>query len=61
MVCNRRILIPGVSLSMMTWKIVTIATLMIYILASGCTETPNRQCDWIGPGGRAVYRCVPPS
>jgi hypothetical protein len=46
---------------MMTWKIVAIIALMTYLLVSGCTETPNRQCDWIGPGGRAVYRCVPPS
>jgi hypothetical protein len=20
-------------------------------------EVPQRTCDWIGPGGRAVYRC----
>lgn len=21
------------------------------------TKAPHRICDWIGPGGRAVYRC----
>ena len=20
-------------------------------------EAPQRTCDWVGPGGRAVYRC----
>jgi len=21
------------------------------------SEAPQRTCDWVGPGGRAIYRC----
>jgi hypothetical protein len=27
-----------------------------YVVAQG--NAPHRVCDWIGPGGRAVYRCT---
>jgi hypothetical protein len=30
---------------------------MILILQAGCTDTPHKKCDWVGPGARAVYVC----
>jgi hypothetical protein len=48
----------------MHWKIVLFILLMIFIFQAGCTEAPitetgKRHCDWVGPGGRAVYMCKP--
>jgi hypothetical protein len=32
---------------------------MMSSLIAGCTDTPNRSCSWVGPGGRATYVCKP--
>jgi hypothetical protein len=45
----------------MRWKIVAIAVVLVLILMAGCTDTPHKKCDWVGPGGRAVYVCKVPS
>ena len=31
------------------------ATQTLIVAQNG--EAPPRTCDWIGPGGRAIYRC----
>lgn len=28
------------------------------IIAAQKSESPRRNCGWIGPGGRAIYRCL---
>jgi len=45
----------------MHWKIAAIVILLVLILVSGCTDTPHKKCDWVGPGARAVYVCKVPS
>jgi len=45
----------------MHWKIVVLMLIMALIILSGCTDTPNKKCDWVGPGARAVYVCKIPS
>jgi len=27
------------------------------LVAAQKSEAPQRTCDWVGPGGRAIYRC----
>jgi len=27
------------------------------LIVAQTTAAPHRTCDWVGPGGRAIYRC----
>lgn len=44
----------------MLWKSVAIVV-FIGLMLSSCTDTPNKKCDWVGPGARAVHVCKPAS
>jgi hypothetical protein len=45
----------------MRWKVAAIVLILALILVAGCTDTLHKKCDWVGPGGRAVYVCKAPS
>jgi hypothetical protein len=48
--------------------IIALSVLSVVIVASGAADAKNKksdasqsECGWVGPGGRAVYRCTPAS
>jgi hypothetical protein len=48
--------------------IVALSVLSAVIVTSGAADAANKktdaarsECGWVGPGGRAVYRCTPAS